>query len=244
MARPQVLDKKLLEKVRQKLKKKDTKSVNVLVSKKASSLGVSSESALVLIAKGLGIGVSTYQRKLDQQKQSEIRDILPTIFYKSDSNNENSLKKAEQGKKVQPITNIKHSGFKESIEYILDDQQLKERCTDLLNARAHFDRPINQATLVLEDRIRSKAQPTERMEGIKLVNHAFNSDLSKTVLQVSINPDEQDGFTNILRGIVLAFRNPTHHHIINTFSKEEALKICGLVDVLLKVVDKSKKIKL
>ena len=167
---------------------------------------------------------------------------MPTIFYKSDSNNEKTPKNTLRGKKTQMIAVSNRSRLKAVIEYILDDRQLQERCADLLLARTHFDRPINQATLVLEDRIRTKAQPTERIEGVKLVNHAFNGDLSKTVLQVSTNPDEQDGFTNILRGVVLAFRNPTHHHIINIFSREEALKVCGLVDVLLNVVDNSKKI--
>src|SRR3989338_6974633 len=116
MGRPRILDEKLLLKIREKLKKKYTREVNVIVSKRASLLGISSESALVLIAKELGIGASTYQRKLDQQKQSEIRDVLPTIFYKSDSNNENTPKNTLRGKKTQMIAVSNRSRLKAVIE--------------------------------------------------------------------------------------------------------------------------------
>ena len=58
----------------------------------------------------------------------------------------------------------------------------------------------------------------------------------------SNNPDDQRGLTQMLRGIVPAFRNSTHHHIIN-FSREEAMRICGFVDVLLGVVDNAVKLR-
>jgi hypothetical protein len=39
---------------------------------------------------------------------------------------------------------------KEAIASLMQDSELRERCADLLSAPKHFDRPINQATLVLE----------------------------------------------------------------------------------------------
>lgn len=108
---------------------------------------------------------------------------------------------------------------------------------------SRFDRAVNQATQVLEDRIRQKAQPKRRLVGVALVNDAFKSDLSKTVLKASDDPDEQDGFTNILRGTMLAFRNPTHHYLTDTFTREEAMRVCGFIDVLLKIVAKTIKIR-
>ena len=51
-----------------------------MVSRKASKLGISSEAALIILAKDSGIGTSSFQRKLDPAKQAEIRDALPTIF--------------------------------------------------------------------------------------------------------------------------------------------------------------------
>ena len=75
------------------------------------------------------------------------------------------------------------------------------------------------------------------------MGYAFNADLAKTVLKISDNPDEQRGFTLILRGIVPVFRNLTHHHVTNTFTREEALRVCSFIDVLLRVVDNSVKIR-
>jgi hypothetical protein len=96
-------------------------------------------------------------------------------------------------------------------------------------ASSNFDRAINQATQILEDRIRTKAQPPQKLTGEKLVGYSFK--------------DDQRGFTQILRGIVPAFRNLTHHHIIDRVSREEAMRVCGFVDVLLRVVDNSVKVR-
>lgn len=79
MAR-RILDEKLMEKVAEKLGKRDLADVNKIVSRKASQLGISSEAALVLVAKENGIGSAVYQRKLDPAKQAEVREALPSIF--------------------------------------------------------------------------------------------------------------------------------------------------------------------
>ncbi len=73
------LDSKLLDKIRKSLGK-ERRAVNVRVSQLASKLGISSEAALVLEAKKLGIGTAVYQRKLDPAKQVEIRESLPILF--------------------------------------------------------------------------------------------------------------------------------------------------------------------
>lgn len=239
MSRPRILDVNLLRKVASKLKKNDLKKVNVVISQKADKLGISPEAALVLISKELGIGSATYQRSLDPNKQAEIRDLLPSIFAKIDR--KSYITKKSSGFKDVTEPN-QRARLKAAIEYLIQDQELKNRCQDLLLAPSSFDRPINQATLVLEDRIRKKAQPSRQLVGVDLVNYAFKGDLSITVLKVSDNPGEQDGFANILRGMALSFRNLTHHHITSTFTREEALRVCGFIDVLLKIIDNSIKI--
>jgi uncharacterized protein (TIGR02391 family) len=124
--------------------------------------------------------------------------------------------------------------------HLLQDPALRARCLDLLAAGSRYDRAINQATLVLEDRIRRKAKPPTAMTGEPLVNFAFKEDLSKTALQVaSGQSDDQRGLTQILRGIVPAFRNHTHHHVSDSFSQEEAILVVGFIDVLLRVIDNS-----
>lgn len=241
MARPRILDQKVMSKIAKKLDKTNIHEINRIVSKKAAKLGISAEAALILLAKEHGIGTSTYQRNLDVPKQAEVRDALPSIF--APTRITNHAKKQETRGEARAIISKKAS-LKLAIEYLIEDQELRSRCQDILMASANFDRPINQATLVLEDRIRKKAQPIQKLVGENLVGYAFNEDLSKTVLRVaSGDSDDQRGFTQILRGIVPAFRNSTHHHVINSFSREEAMRVCGFIDVLLRVVDNSVKIK-
>ena len=119
----------------------------------------------------------------------------------------------------------------------IQDEELKSRCSDLLSAPGHFDRVINQATLVLEDRIRRKSKNTDKLTGTKLVNEVLKSDIANTVLKVSNNDGEQEGIAHICRGIMGAFRNPTHHEISDNFTREEALKLCAFVDNLLRIID-------
>lgn len=241
MARPRILDSKIMLKIAKKLGKRDIASINGIVSKRAAKLGVSAEAALILLAKEYGIGTSTYQRNLDVTKQAEVRDALPSIF--ASVRVTNTVNKERSEVAIKPSTG-KRASLKLAIEYLVEDRELLSRCQDILMASTNFDRPINQATLVLEDRIRKKSQSTQGLVGEKLVGYAFNEDLSKTILRVASNdPDDQRGFTQILRGIVPAFRNKTHHRVIESFSREEAMRVCGFIDVLLRVVDSSVKIK-
>ena len=232
------LDSKLLEKIAKRLGKKRT-AVNVTVSKKAARLGISSEAALIILAKELDIGTAIYQRKLDPAKQAEVRDSLPIVFAPPSKDRKTATGAKRQGKSP----GSKRVILRTAIEYLLQDEELRNRCGDILLARSNFDRPINQATLILEDRIRKKARPPRRLVGENLVGYSFNADLSQTVLKISDNPDEQRGFTFILRGIVPAFRNLTHHHVTSKFTREEALRVCSFIDVLLRVVDNSTKIR-
>lgn len=240
MGRPRILDEKLMRKVAKKLGKRDLKSINNIVSRKADKLGISPEAALILIAKEQNIGTSTFQRRLDDTKQNQVRDALPAIFTPT----AHVSTAGKTTKTRTAATTTRRALLKAAIEYLIQDEELHDRCEDILLASSKFDRPINQATLVLEDRIRRKSEHTGRLTGENLVNSAFNENLSKTVLQVQgADPDDQRGFTQIIRGTVAAFRNKTHHHVINTFSREDALRVCGFIDVLLRVVDNSTKIR-
>jgi len=237
MAQPR-LDQKLLSKISRKIGK-DLPNVRVRVSKKAGQLGISSEAALIILAKELGIGAATSQRRLDPSKQAEVRDSLPNVISRTYSAGKTSVKK----KGTSGSAGNRKAAIKATIEYLLQDEELRQRCSDILQARSHFDRAINQATLVLEDRIRKKANPTKGMVGENLIGYAFNREISKSVLKISKNADEQRGYTAILQGVVPAFRNPTHHHVIDTFTREEAIRVCAFIDVLLRVVDNSTKVK-
>jgi uncharacterized protein (TIGR02391 family) len=121
----------------------------------------------------------------------------------------------------------------------IENQELRDRCLDLLSARGKFDRVLNQATLVLEGIIRKKSGVTGT-EGTKLINEVFKVKPSDSILIIEGEPEEHEGFGHICRGLMLGFRNLTHHKLMDKFSREDALKFCGFIDILLKFVDSAK----
>lgn len=116
----------------------------------------------------------------------------------------------------------------------IDDEELRERCADILSARNNFDRVVNQATMVLEDRVRRKAKASTGLTGTQLVNTYVKAKPEESKIAFSSDVDEQEGFSNVLRGMMLAFRNTTHHSPSDTWTREDALKVCAFVDYLLK----------
>lgn len=131
--------------------------------------------------------------------------------------------------------------YPEDLTDYIHDKELRDRCLDLLKLDSKFDRVVNQATQVFEDRVRIKAGLNERIQGVELINKVLNADLTKTVIRISNNPDEHEGFCHVARGMMLAFRNPSHHHLTDEVTREEALKLCGFVDVLLSMLEKAEK---
>ena len=129
-------------------------------------------------------------------------------------------------------------GLEAGIAYnFIQDLTLKSRCSDLLSAEAHFDRVINQATQVFEDRIRELSGLDSTRVGENLVNQAIGGDPEK-IIRFSDNKYEHRGYFNICCGIVGAFRNPTHHRITNTITREDALKFCGFIDTMLGILNR------
>ena len=122
-----------------------------------------------------------------------------------------------------------------AIEYLLQDEELRERCKDLLKASKHYDRAIREATTVLDDRLK-------KLTGIKgmlpqaLIGKVLNPDPQKAVVVVSSDCSEQEGFFSICKGLGLSFRNPTHHNLSNKFTQQDAMKFCGFIDAILAVL--------
>ncbi len=126
-----------------------------------------------------------------------------------------------------------------SVYNLIQDEELKSRCSDLLSATDHFDRVINQATQVLEERVRLKAPEFRGENGIALLNRAIKSDPATSKIRFSDNTSEQEGYAAIFRGLFGAFRNPSHHGFLAEVSREQALQICAFVDNMLSALNKA-----
>ncbi len=123
-----------------------------------------------------------------------------------------------------------------SVYNLIKDEELKSRCSDLLSARDHFDRVINQATLVLEDRIKEKVPQFASDSGASLINKAIKQEPSKSVIVFSEDANEQQGYASLFRGIIAVFRNPSHHKLLDNVTREEALQICAFIDNLMRLL--------
>jgi hypothetical protein len=223
------LDQHILEKLAKGIGKPE-KYVREQISKRASRLGVSSEAAEILWARELHIPTARFQRNLPEPIQVQVRDLLPSVFSRPHPREEGSaIPKHERSRKVNAL--------KAAIEYLLLDQELRDRCSDLIRAKGNFDRVFREATTVLDDRLKKLARITNK------VNHAALAAMvlhpKNAILRVSPDDDEQLGFYYICNGLFLAFRNPTHHKLSDKFTRQSALEFCGFVDSLLLVLEQS-----
>lgn len=76
-----------------------------------------------------------------------------------------------------------------------------------------------------------------------MVSKVIHAKIENTILKFSDNADIQEGFSNLFKGIISIYRNPTHHTLAFKCNREYALKFCAYIDELLKQVDKADVIK-
>lgn len=124
-----------------------------------------------------------------------------------------------------------------SVYNLISDKELKSRCSDLLSANDHFDRVINQATQVLEERLRLKLPDLSEAIGMALVGQAIHKEPKESRIRFSDVPNEQEGYAALFRGVVGAFRNTSHHRFMAHVTREQALQICAFIDNLLAALD-------
>ena len=224
------LDAKLLQKLSDKTGKSQ-KYLREQICRRANKLGISSEAAQIFWAKEKGLGTGAYQRKLPPPIQEEVRSSLPSVFAQQRTNDAPAPARST-------IVNRK-SQLAAAIEYLLQDEELRERCADLLKARKHYDRAIREATTVLDDRLK-------KLTGIKgilpqdLIGKVLNADPHRAIIVVSSERSEQEGFFSICKGLGLSFRNPTHHNLSNKFTQQDAMKFCGFIDAILALLSQGR----
>lgn len=122
----------------------------------------------------------------------------------------------------------------------INDNDLRNRCADLLSAPNNYDRVIREATTVLENRIRNKCPHdilsrvlpnSSDQSGSTLVNKLFNP--SNTILSISNKKINQAGFHSLLIGIFSYLRNPYHHSLDPSTEWSWAWSTVGFIDRLL-----------
>ncbi len=226
--------KRLNEVLLNKMATKTGKPVQYLreqISRKAGKRGISSTAEQLIWAKELGIGIANALHKLPADLREEVRSAGARPPSPAAVHEGKGKGFATQRRKPEPITAA-------TIDTLLQDAQLRGRCKDLLRARKHFDRVIREATTVLDDRLKNKTNITH-MNPENLVGKALNPDPCKAILEVSADKAEQEGFHSICKGIMLAFRNKTHHSLSDKFTREDAFKFCGFIDSVLAVLEQA-----
>lgn len=198
------------------------------ISKRASKEGISSSAVQLIWAKEIRIGIANALHKAQPDVREEVRSAgaaRPAVPPRES----NGRRASDKRPKVEPITPA-------TVDALLQDAQLRDRCKDLLRASKHFDRVFRESTTILDDRLK-KRTGISRMNPESLVGKALNPDPSRAVLEVSADRAVQEGFHSICRGIMLAFRNRAHHSLNDKFTREDALKFCSFIDTILAVID-------
>tara|TARA_E500000318_G_scaffold52075_1_gene48677 strand:+ start:387 stop:986 length:600 start_codon:yes stop_codon:yes gene_type:complete len=191
----------------------------------------------------MGVSVLAVLKALLDMGVDELKDLLD-IPEVAAASNYDYISKAQTMLAVEQAIAILEYGYgvKEQVVELgslynsIKDPQLRDRCADLLASNSKFDRVINQATLVLEDRIRKKVGGSD-LTGTRLANQFIKSDATSSPIVFSTDGDEQKGYADLVRGVFLALRNGTHHQISDEFSREDAFAICAFIDRLLRLLE-------
>lgn len=123
-----------------------------------------------------------------------------------------------------------------SLPSLIADDELRERCEDLLAADYHHDRVIREACVILEDRVRKAIGAGKEVVGVSLMERAFGP--KSGLLRLSDEDQEQLGAMHVYRGVMAFFRNAAGHNLIDSYTQEEALRFVVFVDLLLSMVGK------
>lgn len=118
---------------------------------------------------------------------------------------------------------------------LIDDEELRRRCEDLLAAGDHFDRVIREACVILENRVRTAIGADSTQVGSALMEQAF-SPKNDRAIRLSDVEQEQVGAMQFYRGTMAFFRNAAGHRLIASYTQEDALRFVAWVDLLLRML--------
>jgi uncharacterized protein (TIGR02391 family) len=219
------LDPALLKKLQRATGGKSLQYIREQISRKASKLGISSVAAQIVWAKEHGKGVAHALNALPAEIREEVRNAQ-----RIGKASPRTLKATDRS--ARPAARTHHAITAATVNSLLQDETLRDRCKDLLAARKHFDRVFREATTVLDDRLKATSG-IKNMNPVNLIGKALNPDPKLAIIEISPEPDEQRGFHAICQGVMLAFRNKAHHSLSDKFTREDALKFCEFIDTIL-----------
>lgn len=131
----------------------------------------------------------------------------------------------------------------DSIE--IRDPELRSRCLDLFaqfredGQHDRLDTVVNEATRILEDRLRSLSGAPATCVGVDLAKRAFGP--PSPLLIVSEVGPEQDAAHLLYRGVFGFVRNSVHHRLVGTLQPERVLQVVGMVDYLISVAEAARR---
>lgn len=125
-------------------------------------------------------------------------------------------------------------GSPQTLQSLIQDAELRERCHDLLAAGRHYDRAVREACVILEDRVRSAGGYGKELIGTALMEMAFSQ--KGGPLRLSNIDPEQRGAMELYRGLMAFFRNAAGHNLSANYNREDALRFVAFVDLLLDMV--------
>jgi hypothetical protein len=133
----------------------------------------------------------------------------------------------------------------ESDEMPIIDEQLRSRClTTLRTIEAEkdddkLDTVVREMSVILEDRVRTVANISEKLIGVDLMSSAFAGNSPKLIF--STDPDIQNAAHLLFRGYVGFFRNEVMHKLVTTFSRERVFQLLGYIDYLLFLLSRAQR---
>ncbi len=137
---------------------------------------------------------------------------------------------------AQPAPAVPAQTTAQTLNALIQDEELRRRCGDLLRAERDYDRVIREACVVLEHRVRELAGKGKDVVGADLMQTAFGP--KNPILRLSDIEEEQRGAMFLYAGIMKFYRNSAGHNIIGTIGELDALQVVGFVDALLRLLDK------
>jgi hypothetical protein len=114
------------------------------------------------------------------------------------------------------------------------DTEIVERCIYKQDA----EDILTSAFRILEEKIREKIGVSLESHGVDLVAEAFHPETGK--LTFGKTKAEREGLFHLFRSSILFLRNPPSHRFIREYSEFEIFEMVCLVNLLLKILEKSK----